>query len=453
MSLESHPEIIKAAKELQKMEKSFQCPICMDMFNKPVALKCCHSFCRRCAEEMIRTSTKSQSAKPKCPICGLEGITKRSLAPDNETIALMNAFEELLQSMEEATGIDFKSIHIPPEFGGREAPGDTPLAKPKLNISASSLRNNADERPSTSKTLTNKKISTRQPRSQKKTSNGRQVTQSVKESDDSQNLIETQVEQAEKPQKEINTSLDHQPSSSTAKNGIERENFNSEKPTTSGKADRFVFKNSPKEAKKSLGMAKRSSKTTEKSPQKIEKVKPNSAIKEGNCTFKLFGPLRPSQATQNGSDKPKRSKNVPFFKRGRLSNEFQENSESIAEKERRRSFNEALEDEENVSELTRNSSNVSKPVKENPTPIEQETCQEFDSLIPPTEMERSQESNVENFDDDIFMASEVPPSNPVSEDLFAQDDDGNIFDDFFAVEKKLNPFMNSNEDLHCTGFT
>ena len=61
-------------------------------------------------------------------------------------------------------------------------------------------------------------------------------------------------------------------------------------------------------------------------------------------------------------------------------------------------------------QLPWNSSNVSKPVKENPTPIEQEICQEFNSLIPPTEIERSQESNVEN----------------VSEDLFAQDDDGTI---------------------------
>lgn len=135
--METNPEIIEVAKILNRMEEAtFQCPICFDRMVHPVRLRCEHTFCRMCIERHIRTSHNynEDNKKSKCPTCQVGPITKRNLRPDTELTLLMDGFQGLLDTLEDAVGVDFKAVRIPQEHGGREAPGDTPIStQKKLN--------------------------------------------------------------------------------------------------------------------------------------------------------------------------------------------------------------------------------------------------------------------------------------------------------------------------------
>lgn len=46
--------------EAATLEKQLTCPICLQLFNKPVILPCQHNLCRKCANELYQVSTLRQ---------------------------------------------------------------------------------------------------------------------------------------------------------------------------------------------------------------------------------------------------------------------------------------------------------------------------------------------------------------------------------------------------------
>ena len=42
-----------------------ECPVCLDSLCTPVITHCAHVFCRRCIEDVIKTS----ELNPRCPLC------------------------------------------------------------------------------------------------------------------------------------------------------------------------------------------------------------------------------------------------------------------------------------------------------------------------------------------------------------------------------------------------
>ena len=42
-----------------------ECPVCLDSLSTPVITHCAHVFCRRCIEDVIKTS----EVNPRCPLC------------------------------------------------------------------------------------------------------------------------------------------------------------------------------------------------------------------------------------------------------------------------------------------------------------------------------------------------------------------------------------------------
>lgn len=70
---------------LETLEKQLMCPICLELFNKPVViLPCQHNLCRKCANELYqpslfqaRTTMMVNSGRFRCPSCRHEVVLDR----------------------------------------------------------------------------------------------------------------------------------------------------------------------------------------------------------------------------------------------------------------------------------------------------------------------------------------------------------------------------------------
>jgi len=69
-----------------------ECPVCLDSLSTPVITHCAHVFCRRCIEDVIKTSERN----PRCPLCrgciGLDVLVE--VPPDAEDMDQTDASEE-----------------------------------------------------------------------------------------------------------------------------------------------------------------------------------------------------------------------------------------------------------------------------------------------------------------------------------------------------------------------
>lgn len=62
MSLPSDFDSVPKDASLDSLEKQLMCPICLDVFTKPVViLPCQHNLCRKCANELYQVSLPSRS--------------------------------------------------------------------------------------------------------------------------------------------------------------------------------------------------------------------------------------------------------------------------------------------------------------------------------------------------------------------------------------------------------
>ncbi|XP_070698567.1 E3 ubiquitin-protein ligase TRIM35-like [Pempheris klunzingeri] len=89
-----------------RSEENLYCPVCHGIFQDPVLLSCCHSFCKVCVQTWW-----AQTAAPKCPLC-----KSRSLQRDPPlNLALKNLCEAFLQERAQrrvsAGSADLCSLH------------------------------------------------------------------------------------------------------------------------------------------------------------------------------------------------------------------------------------------------------------------------------------------------------------------------------------------------------
>ena len=52
------------------LKKHLECPLCMDRFKEPKMLKCSHSYCLKCLQQIAES--KPTSTKLTCPVCRAE---------------------------------------------------------------------------------------------------------------------------------------------------------------------------------------------------------------------------------------------------------------------------------------------------------------------------------------------------------------------------------------------
>ncbi|NP_001086683.1 tripartite motif containing 63 S homeolog [Xenopus laevis] len=83
--MDYNSEIIRENNPMDSLEKQLICPICLEMFNKPVViLPCQHNLCRKCANDVFQAgnpywSTRSSvsGGRFRCPTCRHEVILDR----------------------------------------------------------------------------------------------------------------------------------------------------------------------------------------------------------------------------------------------------------------------------------------------------------------------------------------------------------------------------------------
>ncbi|XP_069827525.1 E3 ubiquitin-protein ligase TRIM63 [Dendropsophus ebraccatus] len=83
--MDYNSDIIRDNNPMDNLEKQLICPICLEMFNKPVViLPCQHNLCRKCANDVFQagnpywpTRTSVSGGKFRCPTCRHEVILDR----------------------------------------------------------------------------------------------------------------------------------------------------------------------------------------------------------------------------------------------------------------------------------------------------------------------------------------------------------------------------------------
>lgn len=78
------------------LEEELSCPICCEIFQDPVVLKCSHSFCRICLQQFWN----KKKARRDCPVCR----KKCSLNEPTVSLALKNVANTFLKDQESKMG-------------------------------------------------------------------------------------------------------------------------------------------------------------------------------------------------------------------------------------------------------------------------------------------------------------------------------------------------------------
>lgn len=73
-------QIVRAPSPMESLEKQLSCPICLEMFTKPVViLPCQHNLCRRCANDLYDSKNPYHYSGGifRCPTCRFEVVLDR----------------------------------------------------------------------------------------------------------------------------------------------------------------------------------------------------------------------------------------------------------------------------------------------------------------------------------------------------------------------------------------
>ncbi|XP_063768124.1 E3 ubiquitin-protein ligase TRIM39-like [Eleginops maclovinus] len=85
------------------LEKDLSCPICHDIFDDPIVLTCCHSFCKGCLQNWWGGNPLQQ-----CPVC--KRRSSRSEPPRN--LALKNLCETFILERDQESSENLCSLHF-----------------------------------------------------------------------------------------------------------------------------------------------------------------------------------------------------------------------------------------------------------------------------------------------------------------------------------------------------
>ncbi|NXM20411.1 BRCA1 protein, partial [Ploceus nigricollis] len=121
---------------LSAMQKTLECPICLDVVQEPVSTKCDHIFCRFC---MFKLINKKKKGVVECPLCKTE-VTKRSLKENSRFKQLIEGLLETIHAFELDTGVKFLKNHHFPKTS-TEATASESLCKESSVIQSKGFRN------------------------------------------------------------------------------------------------------------------------------------------------------------------------------------------------------------------------------------------------------------------------------------------------------------------------
>uniref|UniRef100_A0A8C6ULH6 Tripartite motif containing 101 n=1 Tax=Neogobius melanostomus TaxID=47308 RepID=A0A8C6ULH6_9GOBI len=101
---------------LASLEKQLICPICLEIFNKPVViLPCQHNLCRKCANELyqVRHNMLVNSGRFRCPSCRHEVVLDRhGVYGLQRNLLVENIIDVYKQELAQATCVDHEGEKV-----------------------------------------------------------------------------------------------------------------------------------------------------------------------------------------------------------------------------------------------------------------------------------------------------------------------------------------------------
>ena len=72
MPMDFQAGILRDGSPMESLEKQLICPICLEMFSKPVViLPCQHNLCRKCANDVLQVRGGPCTHSPRLEVAGM----------------------------------------------------------------------------------------------------------------------------------------------------------------------------------------------------------------------------------------------------------------------------------------------------------------------------------------------------------------------------------------------
>lgn len=102
-------QLVRPVSAMESLEKQLSCPICLDMFTKPVViLPCQHNLCRGCANDLYesRNPYHYSGGTFRCPTCRFEVILDRHGVYGLQRNLLVENIIDIYKQQQESRGSD-----------------------------------------------------------------------------------------------------------------------------------------------------------------------------------------------------------------------------------------------------------------------------------------------------------------------------------------------------------
>nr|XP_046238810.1 E3 ubiquitin-protein ligase TRIM63-like [Scatophagus argus] len=102
-------QLVRPVSAMESLEKQLSCPICLDMFTKPVViLPCQHNLCRGCANDLYesRNPYHFSGGTFRCPTCRFEVVLDRHGVYGLQRNLLVENIIDIYKQQQESQGTD-----------------------------------------------------------------------------------------------------------------------------------------------------------------------------------------------------------------------------------------------------------------------------------------------------------------------------------------------------------
>ncbi|XP_037618638.1 E3 ubiquitin-protein ligase TRIM63-like [Sebastes umbrosus] len=108
-------QVVRPVSAMENMEKQLSCPICLDMFTKPVViLPCQHNLCRGCANDLYesRNPFHYSGGTFRCPTCRFEVVLDRHGVYGLQRNLLVENIIDIYKQQQESKGGDGEDLPL-----------------------------------------------------------------------------------------------------------------------------------------------------------------------------------------------------------------------------------------------------------------------------------------------------------------------------------------------------
>ncbi|XP_036946442.1 tripartite motif-containing protein 54-like [Acanthopagrus latus] len=108
-------QLVRPVSAMESLEKQLSCPICLDMFTKPVViLPCQHNLCRGCANDLYesRNPYHYSGGTFRCPTCRFEVVLDRHGVYGLQRNLLVENIIDICKQQQESKGGDSEDVPL-----------------------------------------------------------------------------------------------------------------------------------------------------------------------------------------------------------------------------------------------------------------------------------------------------------------------------------------------------